>query len=67
MRFLILAVGVFLVGCASDAPIVTMVYPKTGAKAQCGPYGNNALRANANALREAQCIQNYKEQGYVRQ
>lgn len=38
--------------------------PGTGQIVRCGPYhpGN----AGANAIREVQCIKDYKEQGYIR-
>jgi hypothetical protein len=38
----------------------------TGETAICGPYKNNDLNATAAAMQEHQCIQDYKEQGYVR-
>ena len=55
-----------LVLAACTTPI-KMRNPATGAVAQCGPYRYSGLQAQASAFREAQCIRDYKEQGYVRQ
>ncbi len=66
MRFLIPVIGLFLVGCAAQSVPVVMVH-KDGRSAQCGPYSLHGLVANSSAIREQQCIEDYKQQGYVRQ
>lgn len=45
---------------------VVMVHPVSGREVQCGPYSAVGLRSHASAVQEGQCIQDYKEQGYVR-
>lgn len=41
--------------------------PATGETAQCGPYTIQGIQGPmAAAQHEAQCIQDFKEQGYVR-
>lgn len=54
---------VVLMGCTQT---VYMKHPATGKTVQCGPYRSTGIPAMAGAMREAQCIQDYKEQGYVR-
>lgn len=63
MRRLVL-LGVLLVA-ACTSPVM-MRNPQTGATAQCGPYSNTGIVAASSAQREAQCIRDFKEQGYVR-
>ena len=65
MKYLaiLLAVGM-LAGCTS-APVF-LKHPVTGETAQCGPYKNTGMAANAGALREAQCVSDYRAQGYQR-
>jgi hypothetical protein len=65
MRFLMFLFLVSLVGC-THTPIVYMKNPLTGQSTTCGPYKNNDLNATAAAMQEHQCIQDYKEQGFVR-
>jgi hypothetical protein len=62
----ILAVVLVLGGCQTTP--VTMVQSQTGKTAQCGPYytGLDGGIGKGVPAREAQCIQDYKEQGYVR-
>ena len=55
-----------LAGCTQTPPVY-MQNPSTGKTAICGPYKNNDLNATAAAMQEHQCIQDYKEQGYVRE
>ena len=64
MRYLIL---LLLLAACGTTPVV-MVNPETGATVQCGPYrtGSYSIGSDAAAAREAQCIRDYKEQGYVR-
>lgn len=59
MRTAILLGLLVLAGCTSA---VTMRNPSTGAVAQCGPYANTW----ETHYRESQCINDYKQQGYVR-
>lgn len=65
MRWTAILLALGLAGC-SDA--ITMRHPDTGQTAQCGPFwgGLSGAAINQVAQREAQCIQDYKEQGYVR-
>ncbi len=66
MRTIILTVlAVGLAGCVTTDPVY-MKNPNTGQVVQCGPYDNRALNSMASAQRESQCIQDYKEQGFVR-
>lgn len=53
-------------GCAQTDP-VHMTNPNTGVVAQCGPYTVRGLQGPvAAAQHEAQCIQDFKEQGFIR-
>lgn len=63
MKKLILIGVLLLAGCSSA---ITMKNPRTGETAQCGPYAVAGIAAMATPQREAQCIQDFKEQGYVR-
>lgn len=61
-----LLVLLLLAACAQSVPVV-LVHPD-GRMVQCGPYpiggyGNQAIAA---ATSEVQCIQDYKEQGFLR-
>ena len=64
---LVIAVPLVLgiLGGCSSAP-VHLKHPDTGEMAQCGPYLSTGMAATGGALREAQCINDYKEQGYLR-
>lgn len=59
MRHLLLLSVLLVAACTSP---ITMRNPQTGAVAQCGPYANTWTTE----VREAQCIRDFKEQGYVR-
>lgn len=61
MRYLVLLL--FLAGCQT-APVI-MQNPQ-GQTVQCGPYPEGGMQGINTAAREAQCVQDYKEQGYVR-
>jgi uncharacterized lipoprotein YajG len=63
MRLIILA-ALILSGCTTSP--ITMQNPATGQTAQCGPYISSGLSGLATPQREAQCIADYKEQGFVR-
>ncbi len=65
MRFIFCLLIVALIGC-SQTPIVYMKNPLNGQIATCGPYKNNDLNATAAAMQEHQCIEDYKQQGYLR-
>lgn len=41
--------------------------PQTGQAAQCGPYRTGGIGAEAGAVMAVQCVNDYKQQGYVRQ
>ena len=57
-----LLVCVLAVGACTDA--VMLRHPDTGRTAKCGPYlWDDTVSL---AMREAQCIQDFKEQGFVR-
>jgi hypothetical protein len=62
---LVVPLILLLAACSSTVP-VKMRHPKTGQVVQCGPYDTSGMRHIAAAQHEAQCIQDYKEQGYVR-
>ena len=68
MRWATLA-GLLLVGCAS-VEAAYLKHPQTGQVVQCGPYTYVILRASgepeAAAARQRQCIEDYKEQRFVR-
>lgn len=55
---------VSLAGCTTES--IYMKNPQTGAVVKCGTPHANTLAEPAVQAREAQCIQDYKEQGYVR-
>lgn len=65
--FIAILVVSALAACAQTKG-VTMIHPQTGKTAQCGPYYvQGSINGNmAATMQEAQCIQDYKEQGYVR-
>lgn len=68
VRTLSILCVVALGGCETTP--VKMVHPKTGKVVQCGPYYTGLspdFKLQGIAMRESQCIQDYKEQGYVRQ
>lgn len=59
MRVAVILCLVVLAGCTSP---IGMKNPRTGEVAQCGPYANTW----ETHYRESQCVQDFKEQGYVR-
>ena len=66
-HLLFLGLVFLLASCASTTKPVFLTHPKTGATVQCGPYPTRGLaKPMAAAMHETQCIQDYKEQGYVR-
>lgn len=60
------AAVIALLAVAACSTPVKMQHPSTGRVVQCGPYPNGAGQAMAGAVREAQCINDFKGQGYVR-
>lgn len=68
MKVLLSALILLLVLGACSTRAVTMRHPATGATVRCGPFPTmqNYGSAQAAAMQEAQCIQDFKEQGYVR-
>jgi hypothetical protein len=65
MRRLAIVMMLGLAACSQTIPVY-MKNLSTGKIAQCGPYKNNDLNATAAAMHEKQCIEDYKEQGFVR-
>jgi hypothetical protein len=66
---LALAAPLVLVACQYATAPVVLKHPKTGKIVQCGPYwiANDAKDMSGVARMERGCIEDYKEQGYVRQ
>ncbi len=60
-----IALLVVLAGCTMTEPVY-MKNLQTGLVVKCGPYDGRPLQSLASAQRESQCIQDYKEQGFVR-
>lgn len=60
----VLTVAWALAAC-STAPI-RLQHPETKQTVQCGPYPAVGTGAIATGQREAQCINDFKQQGYVR-
>lgn len=54
----------FLLLSGCTAPV--MMRNSDGVTVQCGPYNSAGLPGLSAGRREAQCIQDYKEQGFVR-
>lgn len=65
MKWLLAPLAILLIGCTSATQPVYLVNAD-GATVQCGPYDNHAMKSAASALRESQCINDYREQGYHR-
>jgi hypothetical protein len=64
MRWGIFALAfVVLSACAET---VYLRHPEMGKIVKCGPYRTTGIAAEAAAVREIQCIVDYKEQGYIR-
>jgi len=61
MRILLVLIVVTMLGGCSSAPVY-LKHPTTGETAQCGPYRNTGMAANAGAIREAQCVSDYRAQ-----
>ncbi len=67
MRLGVLMWVLVLGGCAAMTEPVVLKNPITGAVAQCGPYNNSAYQSGPSAIREQQCITDYRAQGFLRQ
>lgn len=65
MRYAVLVGLLLLVACQTTQPIY-LQNPVTGQRVQCGPYDGSGIQASASVVRESQCVQDFKEQGYVR-
>lgn len=69
MRWILILGLVVLVGCQQTAPVV-LKHPKTGKTVQCGPYHiglSGDFKMEGIAMQERGCIEDFKEQGYLRQ
>ena len=72
MKYLSPAVILLFFGFAGCASVETayLKHPQTRQVVQCGPYEYVILRGSgepeAAAARQSQCIEDYKEQGFVR-
>jgi hypothetical protein len=65
-RTLFPALCLALIGCTTSA--VTLKNPATGQTAQCGPYLVEGVgQPGSVAQREARCIDDFQNQGFVRQ
>lgn len=64
IRNAVAVIALTLAGCTT-APIY-LKHTETGRVVECGPYFYSAAVSVAAAVREAQCIEDYKEQGYHR-
>lgn len=65
MRIFAVLMLLVLTGCLTTDPIY-LRHPQTGKTVQCGPYDSRALHAQASAIREGQCTEDFRAQGYVR-
>jgi uncharacterized lipoprotein YajG len=67
LKYLVAALATTMLASCQTTPVV-MVNPETGKTVQCGPYytGLDGGIGKGIPARESQCIQDYKEQGYVR-
>ena len=63
--FAVLALAT-LTACTTQP--VMMKHPATGAVAKCGPFSttDNYGSAGAAAIQEANCVNDFKEQGFIR-
>lgn len=64
-RKVLIALPVLLLASGCTQPI-TMVDTRTGETRTCGPFYLSGV-SDMTALRERKCVQDYKEQGFVRQ
>jgi hypothetical protein len=65
MRWIAVFSALALLACVHTDPVY-MRNATTGKVVVCGPYRNNGVNAEPAATHERQCIQDYKEQGFVR-
>jgi len=65
MRYIFLTAALLFMPACTTAPIA-MQNPQTGQTATCGPYPAGGTTGMNTAMREAQCIQDFKEQGFLR-
>ena len=65
MKPLLLVLVLLVAGCQTTA--VLLKHPTTGKVIQCGPFSKAGnVGELAAAQHESQCIQDFKEQGYLR-
>ena len=62
-----LLLAAFLSSSCAHTDRVELENPQTGKVVECGPYADFALRATANVAQLSQCIQDFEQQGFVRQ
>lgn len=67
MRYATILLFVVAAACARQTTPIVMKHPETGKIVQCGPYPASGIGSIGTPDREAQCIRDYKGQGYVRQ
>ena len=65
-KLIIISALVGVLGACTTTEPVYLRHQKTGQVVQCGPYDGRPIQSSASAVREAQCINDYKEQGFVR-
>ena len=63
MRRAICLLALLVAGCTEA---IHLRNPTTGATATCGPYASGGMAGLTTPQREAQCINDFKEQGFVR-
>lgn len=63
MRYL--PILLLLAACVATDPVI-LKHPKTGQTVQCGPYSGRGEGPGAAVMHEIQCIQDFKEQGFIR-
>lgn len=68
MRKILLALAMLSTASvlAACAETIHLRNPNTGQAATCGPYRTGGIGAQAGAILATQCVQDFKEQGYVR-
>jgi len=67
MRYSFILISLLLAGCSTDP--VYMKNKETGEIVKCGPYYVGLakdFKMEGIAHQESQCIQDYKEQGFIR-
>jgi hypothetical protein len=66
MRYFIVLCSLFVLAACATQP-VQLRHPQTGKVVECGPYETyNASSKQTAAIRERGCIEDFKQQGYMR-